>query len=84
MKFNNYNFENNKFFYLNKIWDFGKKSFMKINDKTVLVSGAGKGIGKEIFMKCLNNAKFTYGIVRNKRDYLSLSKLKNKKNLRYF
>lgn len=57
---------------------------MKINDKTVLVSGAGKGIGKEIFMKCLDNAKFTYGIVRNKRDYLSLSKLKNKKKFKIF
>ena len=29
---------------------------MKINNKIVLVSGAGKGIGLEIFMKCLDNA----------------------------
>ena len=52
---------------------------MKINNKIVLVSGAGKGIGLEIFMKCLDNAKFTYGIVRSRKDYLKLSKLNKKK-----
>ncbi len=57
---------------------------MKINNKTVLVSGAGKGIGQEIFMKCLDNAKFTYGIVRSRKDYLKLSKLTNKNNFKIF
>ena len=57
---------------------------MKINNKIVLVSGAGKGIGLEIFMKCLDNAKFTYGIVRSRKDYLKLSKLKNKNNFKIF
>ena len=57
---------------------------MIINNKTVLVSGAGKGIGLEIFMKCLDNAKFTYGIVRSRKDYLKLSKLTNKNNFKIF
>ena len=57
---------------------------MIINNKTVLVSGAGKGIGLEIFIKCLDNAKFTYGIVRSRKDYLKLSKLTNKNNIPCF
>ena len=39
---------------------------MNLKNKVVLISGIGKGIGNQIFFDCLNNADFTYGILRNK------------------
>ena len=57
---------------------------MQINNKTILISGVGKGIGYEVFLKCVKNAKFTLGIVRNKKDYQRLSKLSEKKNFKLF
>ena len=35
-------------------------------------------------MKCLDNAKFTYGIVRTRNDFLKLSKLTTKTNFKIF
>ncbi|MDC0446023.1 SDR family oxidoreductase [Candidatus Pelagibacter sp.] len=50
-----------------------------LQNKIVLISGVGKGIGENIFENCLSHANFTYGIVRNDADYKRL-KLKHKKN----
>ena len=52
---------------------------MMLDDKIILVTGIGKGIGESIFHKCVMKAKFTYGIVRNNQDYKRL--LKKYKNL---
>lgn len=45
-----------------------------LDDKIILVTGIGKGIGESIFHKCVMKAKFTYGIVRNNQDYKRLLK----------
>tara|TARA_B100001057_G_C22737649_1_gene906463 strand:+ start:310 stop:1047 length:738 start_codon:yes stop_codon:yes gene_type:complete len=43
----------------------------------VIVTGVGKGIGKELVDKITENGNFVYGIIRTKSD---LKKFKNKKN----
>ena len=55
-----------------------------INNKVVLVTGIGKGIGAEVFDRCEKESKFVYGIVRNKDDYLRLKKNINAKKSKIF
>ena len=53
---------------------------MNLKKKVVLISGIGKGIGNQIFFDCLDNADFTYGILRDRNDLtLIKKKIKNKK-----
>jgi 3-oxoacyl-[acyl-carrier protein] reductase len=53
---------------------------MNLRKKVVLITGIGKGIGNQIFFDCLDNADFTYGILRNKNDLVSIKKkIKSKK-----
>ena len=47
---------------------------MTLENKIVLVTGIGKGIGYEIFKNCVSNAEYTYGITRSKKDYQKLKK----------
>lgn len=41
---------------------------MKLKNKTVLITGVGKGIGKSIMEKVLSEGGFVYGITRSKKD----------------
>ena len=60
---------------------------MKLANKNLLISGVGKGIGRDLFIKSVEIANFTIGIVRNRQDCKSiklLMKKKNKKNFKLF
>lgn len=57
---------------------------MTLENKIVLVTGIGKGIGYEIFNNCVSNAEYTYGITRSKKDYQKLKKQFKKKNCQIF
>ena len=43
-----------------------------INDKVVLVTGIGKGIGAEIFNRCQRDSRFVFGVVRSKKDFFKI------------
>ena len=47
-------------------------------NKNILVTGVGKGIGKEVLANCIKNNYFVYGICRSRSDYKDLLKYKNK------
>ena len=56
-----------------------------MKNKNIIVSGAGKGIGKKILFDCVNNNYFVFGIIRSKKDYLEIKKkLKNSKNYKLY
>lgn len=60
---------------------------MNLENKNLLISGVGKGIGKDLFLKSVDISKFTIGIVRNKKDFETihlLMKDENKKNFKLF
>jgi 3-oxoacyl-[acyl-carrier protein] reductase len=52
---------------------------MILKNKTILVTGVGKGIGKEILLNALKNGAFVYGITRSKRDLTYYKNIKNTK-----
>lgn len=54
---------------------------MILNDKTILITGIGKGIGEAVCRIALKEGAFVYGITRTKED---LKKFKNEKNLKSF
>jgi 3-oxoacyl-[acyl-carrier protein] reductase len=45
--------------------------------KNILITGVGKGIGKELMIECIKNNYFVYGICRSRSDYKDLLKYKN-------
>ena len=57
---------------------------MNLKKKVVLITGVGKGIGTQIFLDCVENADFTYGILRNKDDSNLLKKKINRKKYKIF
>ncbi len=50
-----------------------------IKNKNILITGVGKGLGKEMVFNFVKNGAFVYGITRSKKDIIALSKLKNTK-----
>ena len=57
------------------------------DNKNILISGVGKGIGKDLFYKSVEISNFTIGVVRNYNDFKSINlvmKKKNKKNYKIF
>jgi len=50
---------------------------MILKNKTILVTGVGKGIGKAILLNALKNGAFVYGITRSKTDLMPYKKIKN-------
>lgn len=52
-----------------------------LKNKTILVTGVGKGLGKEILIQMVKLNAFVYGITRSKDD---LKKFKNIKNCKVF
>lgn len=57
---------------------------MNLKKKVVLITGIGKGIGNQIFFDCLENADFTYGILRNQKDLKLIKKKINNKKCKVF
>ena len=60
---------------------------MIIENKNLIISGIGKGIGRDMFIKSLEISRFTIGIVRDKKDFQSINtfvKKKNKTNFKLF
>ena len=45
--------------------------------KNILITGAGKGIGRKLLFDCIKNDNFCYAVVRSKKDFKDL---KNKIN----
>ncbi len=45
-------------------------------NKNILITGVGKGIGKELLIKCIQKNYFVYGICRSKSDFKGLEKYK--------
>lgn len=45
--------------------------------KNILITGAGKGIGKQILFDCINNFDFVYAIIRTKKDLIDIKKIIN-------
>ena len=41
-------------------------------NKNILISGIGKGLGLEMFYKCIDNGAFVYGFTRSKADVKKL------------
>ena len=54
-----------------------------LNNKKILISGVGKGLGKEIMLDCLNQGAVVYGFTRSVKDIENL-KIKNMNKLRIF
>ena len=42
--------------------------------KNLLISGVGKGIGRQILFDSINDLDFVYAITRSRKDYLELKK----------
>tara|TARA_B100000902_G_scaffold246591_1_gene233382 strand:- start:1643 stop:2389 length:747 start_codon:yes stop_codon:yes gene_type:complete len=49
----------------------------KLNSKVILLTGAGKGIGKEILNLLIKEKVIIYAITRNKQDFKNIKKRKN-------
>ena len=43
-------------------------------EKNILVTGAGKGIGKKILFDCIDNFNFVYAIIRSKNDLIQIKR----------
>ena len=52
--------------------------------KNILITGAGKGIGKRLLLDCLRDDYFVYAIVRSKKDFENLKKNINSKNYKIY
>lgn len=51
---------------------------MDLQNKNILITGVGKGIGNQLFKESIANCNFVFGVVRSEKDYKNLSKLKFK------
>ena len=45
--------------------------------KNILITGAGKGIGKQVLLDCANNNHFVYAVIKSEKDIINLKKKKN-------
>ena len=53
--------------------------------KNILVTGAGKGIGKQILFDCLSKDNtFVYAVIRSKKDFKNIKKRLNNNNCRLY
>jgi|TARA_B110000438_G_scaffold303532_2_gene365451 NAD(P)-dependent dehydrogenase (short-subunit alcohol dehydrogenase family) len=50
-------------------------------NNNILITGVGKGIGKELLIKCIKNNYFVYGICRSRADYKDLLQYKNNSSI---
>ena len=60
---------------------------MRLKNKVLLLTGVGKGIGRQILDDVLNDGAYVYGITRSKKkfeNYKSLQKFKKNFQLFYF
>ena len=46
-----------------------------LKNKTILISGVGKGLGLEMLNNCIEHGAFVYGFTRSRKDIV---KIKNK------
>ena len=54
-----------------------------LKDKKILITGIGKGLGKEMMIQCIKSGAFVYGFTRSKDD-LKKIKSKNYDNAKFF
>ena len=45
-----------------------------LKNKSILVTGVGKGLGHDILLKIIDQGGFVYGITRSKSDLRNLKK----------
>ena len=54
-----------------------------LKNKTILISGVGKGLGLEMLNNCIEHGAFVYGFTRSRKDIVKI-KNKFKKNSKFF
>ena len=50
---------------------------LKLDNKIILITGAGKGIGREILNKLLKEKNVIYAVTRSIKDFKKIKKRKN-------
>lgn len=50
---------------------------MDLSNKNIIITGAGKGIGRDTAYKLLKEGAFVYAVIKNKKDNLQFHNLKN-------
>ena len=53
-------------------------------EKNILVTGAGKGIGKKILFDCIDQFNFVYAVIRKKNDFIKIKKVINNDKCRLY
>ena len=52
-----------------------------LKNKNILITGVGKGLGREILIKCIKNNSFVYGVCRSKSDFKYLKQYQNRSKI---
>ena len=46
-----------------------------LKNKTILISGVGKGLGLEMLNNCIEHGAFVYGFTRSRKDIVKIKRI---------